>query len=134
MEKIQLFPFFAIILVIDTLHLFLCISDLLINLLIRELGQQDGIEKAIISRVDKSNTVTLSRVGVYCTESMVMTSVHCYQICSYPRLFLLYYQALPCLHNLSTHQSAAISKPEMSATILNDSDGKETLFITQQVR
>ena len=32
--------------IIDTLHLFLRISDLLINLLIQELRRQDGIEKS----------------------------------------------------------------------------------------
>ena len=35
---------------IDTLHLFLCIADLLINLLIMDLRRQDGIEKGRVGK------------------------------------------------------------------------------------
>ena len=43
--------------IIDTLHLFLRVADLLINLLIQELRRQDGIAKATLDR-DKHSHVT----------------------------------------------------------------------------
>ena len=39
--------------VIDNLHLFLCLSDLLINLLILDIRRLDGIEKACCSDLEK---------------------------------------------------------------------------------
>ena len=41
--------------IIDTLHLFLCISNVLINLLIQDLRRHDSIEKATLDR-EKHNT------------------------------------------------------------------------------
>lgn len=48
--------------VIDTLHLFLCIGDLLINLLILDLCRQDGIEKV---KVDKLDRMKLTHLVTY---------------------------------------------------------------------
>ena len=51
-------PIFCIIpidhVIIDTLHLFLQISDVLINLLIRDLHILDGIEKSTTTLPDKA--------------------------------------------------------------------------------
>ena len=44
--------------IIDTLHLFLRISDVLINLLIQDLRRQDGIAKATLDREKHSNVVS----------------------------------------------------------------------------
>ncbi len=56
-----LFPFIPIDhVIIDTLHLFLRISDLLTNLLIQELRRQDGIEKATTVKLDRSKLTNLT--------------------------------------------------------------------------
>ena len=54
-KKKQLFrKFLLTTLVIDTLHLFLRISDVLINLLIMDLLREDGIKKSKIDKIDRS--------------------------------------------------------------------------------
>ena len=55
-----LFPFIPIDhVIIDSLHLFLRVSDLLINLFIEELRRQDGIEKATFDKLDRSKMTNL---------------------------------------------------------------------------
>ena len=44
---------------IDTLHLFLRIADLLINLLIIDLRRQDGIEKGRVEKLDRTKQTHL---------------------------------------------------------------------------
>ena len=46
--------------VIDTLHLFLQICDLLINLLIQELRRQDGIDKSSTIKLDRTKQTYLA--------------------------------------------------------------------------
>ena len=53
--------------IIDTLHLFLRISDILINLLIQDLRRQDGIEKSI-SKFDRGKSCNLSRYESFLNE------------------------------------------------------------------
>ena len=47
--------------IIDTLHLFLRITDMLINLLIMELRLQDGIDKATEVKLDRSKLTHLAK-------------------------------------------------------------------------
>ena len=54
--------------IIDSLHLFLRIADLLINLLILELRRQDGVEKATNIKLDKSKLTHLAKYEHYLNE------------------------------------------------------------------
>ena len=47
--------------IIDTLHLFLRISDVLINLLIQDLQRCDGIDKVTTCKIDKGKQTNLAR-------------------------------------------------------------------------
>lgn len=53
-KKNLFFRNFPIDHVIDTFHLFLRISDVLINLLIMDLLREDGIKKSKIDKIDRS--------------------------------------------------------------------------------
>lgn len=54
--------------VIDTLHLFLRVADLLINLLIMELRRQDGIDKATRVKLDRNKLTHLAKYEHFLNE------------------------------------------------------------------
>ena len=55
--------------IIDTLHLFLRIGDLLINLLILDLRRQDGVEKGKLDKFDKSKQTHLAAYEQFLNDS-----------------------------------------------------------------
>ena len=55
--------------IIDTLHLFLRIGDLLINLLIMDLQRQDGVEKGKLHKFDKSKQTHLAAYEQFLNDS-----------------------------------------------------------------
>jgi len=55
--------------IIDTLHLFLRIGDLLINLLIMDLRRQDGVEKGKLDKFDKSKQTHLAAYEQFLNDS-----------------------------------------------------------------
>lgn len=54
--------------IIDTLHLFLRVADLLINLLIMELRRQDGIDKTTRVKLDRNKLTHLAKYEHYLNE------------------------------------------------------------------
>ena len=54
--------------VIDILHLFLCVADMLINLLIMELRCQDGIDKATRVKLDRNKLTHLAKYEHFLNE------------------------------------------------------------------
>ena len=54
--------------IIDTLHLFLRIADMLINLLIMQLRRQDGIDKQRTLRLDRSKQTHLASYEIFLNE------------------------------------------------------------------
>jgi len=54
---------------IDTLHLFLRIADLLINLLIMDLRRQDGIEKGRVEKLDRTKQTHLAAYEHFLDDS-----------------------------------------------------------------
>ena len=59
-SRVPLFPFIPLDhVVIHTLHLFLRLSDLLINLLIQELQRKNGVNRSI-TKIDKSRQKIIS--------------------------------------------------------------------------
>jgi len=54
--------------VIDSLHLFLRIGDLLINLLIQELRRQDGIDKSSVTKLDRSKQTHIAAYERFLNE------------------------------------------------------------------
>ena len=63
-------PFVLIkLVIIDSLHLFLCISDVLINLLIRDKRIVDGIEKATSVYLNKTTAAIIEAYEQFLNDS-----------------------------------------------------------------